>query len=68
MSRKNLTYLGLALAGGAVGAAIGLLTAPYSGRETRKRLARTIEDQKDEILRRGYQAADSVSDYFVRAS
>jgi gas vesicle protein len=67
MSRKNLTYLGLALAGGAVGAVIGLLAAPYSGRETRKRLARSIGDRKDEILRAGYQAADSVSE-FVRAS
>ncbi len=67
MSRKNLTYLGIALAGGAMGAVLGLLSAPYSGRETRKRIARSIGDKKDAIIRRGYQARDGVSDY-LRAS
>ncbi len=67
MSRKNLTYLGIALAGSAVGAVLGLLSAPHSGRETRKRIARSIGDKKDAIIRRGYQAADGVNDY-LRAS
>ena len=67
MSRKNLTYLGIALAGGALGAIFGLLTAPYAGRETRRRIARTVRDQKDAIIRRGYQTVDEVGDY-LRAS
>lgn len=67
MSRKNLTYLGIALAGGVAGALIGLLAAPYSGRETRRRIARTIGDRKDAIIRRGHQAADNVNEY-LRAS
>ncbi|HET7294141.1 MAG TPA: YtxH domain-containing protein [Vicinamibacteria bacterium] len=67
MSRKNLTYIGLALAGGAVGAIVGLLAAPYAGRETRRRIARTVRDQKDAIVRRGYQTVDEFTDY-LRAS
>lgn len=67
MTRKNLSQLGLALAGGAVGAIVGLLAAPYAGRETRRRIARTVRDQKDAIIRRGYQTVDEVGDY-LRAS
>lgn len=67
MSRKTLTYLGIALAGGAAGALLGLLAAPYSGRETRRRIARNIGDRKDAIIRRGHQAVDGVSEY-LRAS
>jgi gas vesicle protein len=67
MSRKNLTYLGVALAGGALGALVGLLAAPYTGRETRRRLGRAVRDRRDAIIRRGYQAVDEVSGY-LRAS
>ena len=67
MSRKNLTYFGIALAGGALGALLGLLAAPYNGRETRRRLTRAIRDGRDAIIRRGYQTVDEVSGY-VRAS
>ncbi len=67
MSRSNLKYLGIALAGSAVGAAFGLLLAPASGRETRRKLARTIGDRKDAIIRRGNQAADGAASY-LRAS
>ncbi len=67
MSRSNLKYLGIALAGSAVGAAIGLLAAPVSGRETRRRLARTIGDRREAIIRRGKQAADGAASY-LRAS
>jgi gas vesicle protein len=67
MSRKTLTYLGIALVGGAAGALLGLLAAPYSGRETRRRIARSVGDRKDAIIRRGHQAADNVTEY-LRAS
>ena len=67
MTRKNLIYVGLAFAGGAVGAIAGLLAAPYAGRETRRRIARTIRDRRDAIIRRGYQTVDEVGDY-LRAS
>jgi gas vesicle protein len=67
MSRKNLTYVGLALAGGTLGAIVGLLLAPASGRETRRKLARSLGDRKEALVRRGNQAADNIADY-LRAS
>lgn len=63
MSRQSLTYLGIAVAGGALGALVGLIAAPYSGRETRRRLTRAVRDRRDAIIRRGYQTVDEVSDY-----
>lgn len=67
MSRKSFSYFGLALAGGAVGALLGLLAAPHSGREMRKRLARSLGDRRDAIVWRGRRTANGVSDY-LRAS
>jgi gas vesicle protein len=41
------TYMGVALMGGVIGAVVGLLLAPRSGDETRRRIARySIEDQE----------------------
>lgn len=49
---KTIKYAGIAIAGGAVGAAIGLLMAPASGEETRRRITERIDTEKDEFLRR----------------
>lgn len=49
---KTIKYAGIAIAGGAVGAAIGLLMAPASGEETRRRITERIDSEKDEFLRR----------------
>jgi gas vesicle protein len=67
MSRKQLTYAGIAFAGGALGVALGMLFAPAPGRETRRRVARTIGDRKDALIRAGYQAREGVTEY-LRAS
>lgn len=64
---RNLKYLSIALAGGAMGAIVGLLTAPSSGRETRRKLAREIGDQKEALLRSGQRAASGAASY-LRAS
>lgn len=49
---QTLKYAGLAIAGGAVGAAIGILVAPASGAETRRRISDGIQSQRDEFLQR----------------
>ena len=49
---KTLKYAGLAVAGGAVGAAIGILLAPASGADTRRAIAERIESERDEFLKR----------------
>jgi gas vesicle protein len=67
MSRSSLTYVGVALAGGALGALVGLLAAPASGRETRKKLARSLEEGKNALARRRSRAVEGIADY-VRAS
>ena len=49
---KTLKYAGVAIAGGAVGAALGILLAPASGAETRRRISERIEAERDEFLER----------------
>jgi len=59
----NLRYLGVALVAGAVGAMVALLVAPSSGRETRRKLARRLEREGDQLAREGRRALDEVSGY-----
>jgi gas vesicle protein len=49
---RTLKYAGLAIAGGAIGAAIGILVAPASGAETRRHISDRIEAERDEFLKR----------------
>jgi gas vesicle protein len=71
---SSLKYVGVALTAGIVGAAVALLIAPASGRDTRRRLGRrfeeesrrmgrTLRSEKDNLLRRGREALDDVADY-----
>lgn len=57
--RRASTYIGVAVAGGVVGAIVGLLVAPGPGDETRRRIARhSIEDQ-ERLLRLAEMGSDS---------
>jgi gas vesicle protein len=47
-SERNYGILGF-LAGAAIGAAVGVLFAPRSGKETRERMAGKASDAKDEL-------------------
>jgi gas vesicle protein len=61
-SRRVSTYLSIALLGGLVGALAGLLMAPGTGGETRRRLSgRAIEDQET-LLRRAEMAYELLED------
>jgi len=69
-----LKYVGIALTAGIVGAAIALLIAPQSGRETRRRLGRrfeeesrrmgkTLKNEKENLLKKGRETLDDVAEY-----
>lgn len=62
----HLRHAGWALVGGVVGTTVAYLTAPASGAETRRRIARRLEDEKDELLRRGERAVGQAADYLKR--
>ena len=70
----SLKYIGVALTAGIVGAAVALLIAPASGRETRRRLGRrldeesrrmgrTLRQEKENLLKKGREALGDVTDY-----
>jgi gas vesicle protein len=48
-----LRYTGVALAGGLLGAIAGVLLAPDSGRNTRRRLAFRLEEGREALARHG---------------
>jgi gas vesicle protein len=51
--REGFKYFGVALVGGGIGAILGVLFAPASGRETRRMLARRVEETKDDLMKGG---------------
>jgi gas vesicle protein len=58
-ARVASRYLGIAVLGGVVGAAVGLLVAPAAGTDIRRKVVRrySVEDQ-ELLLRRAEMAAD----------
>jgi gas vesicle protein len=62
-ARPAKAYIGMALLGGLVGAALGLLAAPGPGTETRRRMTGriSVEDQES-LLRRAEMAAELLGD------
>jgi gas vesicle protein len=62
-ARPAKAYIGMALLGGLVGAALGLLAAPAPGTDTRRRMTGriSVEDQES-LLRRAEMAAELLGD------
>lgn len=58
MTRTNrvLTTFGATVAGAIVGYAVGVLSAPASGRDTRRRLGRRLEHEADDLVRKAEHA------------
>ena len=65
MNKDEAVLLGAAAVGVALGAVVGLLMAPASGRRTRRRIAQALGDGRDVVVRRSNQAAGGVSDYLL---
>lgn len=62
-------YVGLALLGGLVGAAVGLLVAPAPGTETRRKVVgRSSVEDRELLLRRAEMAAELPLDDFDLAA
>jgi gas vesicle protein len=59
---NGLKYAGIALAGGVVGAALGLLYAPVSGEETRRRIAHRVEQEREALRRRTQHVQEQVKE------
>lgn len=61
-TRETLAVFAMVAAGSTIGFMAGLLAAPRSGEETRRRLARRLEDEREELVRRGRKTARRVGE------
>lgn len=61
--RNWFRFAACVLLGGAVGATLAYLTTPASGLENRRRLGRRLEDETEELRRKGVRAARQAADY-----
>jgi gas vesicle protein len=59
----RMRYVAVALVAGTVGAAVALLMAPDSGRNTRRKVLRRLQRERDAILERGRELADDAGEY-----
>ena len=66
MSEDRGNNLGWFLAGMGIGAVLGILYAPKSGRETREALMNSAEEGRDYLVTRGREARDQVSTFVDR--
>ncbi len=67
MKIKSMLYgFGILTAGVGIGAAVGLLYAPQSGRQTRKLISRAAEDGADFVVARSREIRRQAEDAFER--
>ena len=51
--KEGLKYFGVALIGGGIGGLLGILFAPASGQETRRKLSRRVDEAKEDLVKSG---------------
>lgn len=66
MSEDRGNNLGWFLAGMGIGAVLGILYAPKSGRETREALMNSAEEGRDYLVTRGREAREQISTFVDR--
>jgi len=59
----RMRYVAVALVAGTVGAAVALMLAPDTGRNTRRKVLRRLERERDALLRRGREVAEDAGEY-----
>src|SRR4051812_22917774 len=59
----RLRYVAVALVAGTVGAAVALLLAPDTGRNTRRKVVRRLEREKEALLKKSREMAEDAGDY-----
>ena len=59
----RLRYVAVALVAGTVGAAVALLLAPDTGRNTRRKMMRRLEREREVLLRRSRRLAADAGEY-----
>lgn len=59
----KLRYVAVALVAGTVGAAVALLLAPDTGRNTRRKVLRRLERERAMLARRGREMADDAGEF-----
>ena len=66
MSEDRNNNIGWFLAGLGLGALVGILYAPKSGRETREQLMSSVDDGREYLTTRGRDARDSMNQWVER--
>lgn len=66
MSEDRNNNIGWFLAGLGLGALVGILYAPKSGRETREQLMTGMDDGREYLMSRGREAKDSMNQWVER--
>ena len=66
MSEDRNNNIGWFLAGLGLGALVGILYAPKSGRETREQLMSGVDDGREYLTNRGREARDSMNQWVER--
>lgn len=59
----RLRYVAVALVAGTVGAAVALLLAPDTGRNTRRKIARRARHEREQLARRSRRLASEAGEY-----
>jgi gas vesicle protein len=59
--KQGLSYFGILLVGATAGYLVGLLTAPVSGDETRRRLSWRLDEGKSKLRRSGQKVVEETA-------
>ena len=59
----KMRYVAVALVAGTVGAAVALLLAPDTGRNTRRKMMRRLQREREMLVRQGREIAEEAGEY-----